>query len=1011
MNSWHEYQRWNQAVASAAFPELEDPSPVYLDLDSDALSVIASGAQYEGEARDGLRDAVRGVTVRGRSFSLDRVWAQHLVWMSGGDQMSPPPTLALLALTVLAAEDMGSAGDDISPLAYYPRLCALLGLPLDAEDVRDEYQRRAEAFWGSLNHWLEELEGLRGTPTAYALRHRYVGLPMSQALVREGDRRKFPIFFTEYGLAPGMELAPEVLEPYLNAWFGRETCPASAALIKLWARPSTRERIASVAAVELMGWDGRIEATDAAQAPLFQRIGLLAQMRQGFMGSSLEIALTLRQLNDQADQDGAMEVEAANGEWLPLTFTPAVASLWRTGYSAGVDTASVLEGVVKIRPAQSLEAEIYAHHPRTIVPLIFDELQSAFLERERLQLNVDSMLLVRAEAKGRRIAAQVAKILSTCARPGFQVHEAFPGLPDDWVLISGVQLFGAPAEKTYNELVPLARDQLTVAGGLRIPSRVRKWSSVAPPEVRVSVESADRLRVVLTEVQTGSQMQSWTSDGGALVIPLDDAGLAVGDYRVALFAGDAPTPLQQATIRLRSADTVDPGWDLAARLTYVLAEPGGPLGAITAMENTTGAEPEVFIDGVLAVGDQGVKAIRTPTTKIPWSVPQEPSYARPLVQVGSPDPSSCVATGAHYLVFPPFFGGHQPRFIEGVCKYCGLVKRSPGWAPRKTGKKQGPQHTHVDVSELPPVEGSLDRLWDGALDALMHLGGGSASVLSAIASQLDGSALFTTAFPARLESLGHIAVERRPDGTPARWEISPTCLAENVDGRLSVTGFWPDALLQQVADIFRDVDGQLVSEGGRNQPTRKWFEGLDASKAALLLNDSLADAVQVTADSSLAMLRALPRLSQVAGELPRTPMPGYVTASRFDVTSASWLETSDTSLPGAYRLKRGFETIDVFRSEADVQEGLAARASVYLTKHLAANAESKTLVIYVPPKKSLYLPRGCDLPGLYARAIVVASGSLPSQVRIQVGKDKRPCLGYGHISSAIASLLTTLLTS
>ena len=101
--------------------------------------------------------------------------------------------------------------------------------------------------------------------------------------------------------------------------------------------------------------------------------------------------------------------------------------------------------------------------------MIFDELQAAFIEQERLQLNVDSILLVRGQASGNPLASKIVEILKSCARPGFSVENSFEGLPDGWVLIAGVQLFGAPPISTYNELVPLARDQLTITRRIAYP--------------------------------------------------------------------------------------------------------------------------------------------------------------------------------------------------------------------------------------------------------------------------------------------------------------------------------------------------------------------------------------------------------------------------------------------------------------------------------------------------------------------------------------------------------------
>lgn len=973
------------------------------------LAEIAARAGHNGGAREGLRDAVLGVTTAGGWFSLAEMGRRENDWRTEKGVDEPPPCLAFLALTVLAAEDMGAAEDGFNYNAYYARLSSLLELPPESQEVRSQYMTYAEPLWRDLNRWLERQEGRRGTPTAYALSFRYVGLPLSQALVREGDRRKFPVFFAQFGLPAGSELAPEVLERYLDAWFAGEASPVSASLKKLWGRGSARERIATVAAVELAGWDGTVEAGHAPEASSVQRAALMAQLRRGFLGESLDLALTVRAAPDD-DIASGVEVESADGEWMPVAFVPAAANVWRTSYSGDIDVGSVLEGVVRMRTATGAD-RLIRHHPRSIVPLVLDELQAAYVEAERLQLNVDSMVLVRTSAQGRPLAANVVKILETCARPGFTVHDHLAGLPDGWTLIAGVQLFGSPGTGTsYNELVPLARDQLTIAGGMRIPSRIRKWSVVAPPELRASVASEARLSIVLSDGEDRKrELHRWSSEGGALVAPLAEALLGVGDYGVALFAGDAKSPLQQATVRLRSAAEQDAGWGLAPRLVYGLTEPGGPIGALTACELSDDM-PEVLVDGAVAQGEhpaQPSDVLKAPTSLV-WT-PKGESAPLPVVRVGRPDAGSCVVTGAHHLEYPTFMGGWQPRYIEGVCKYCGLVKRSPGWIPRNGYRKPvaagGP---HVEVTDLPPVDDVPARQWDAAFDAVMHLGGGSASALASLASQIDGSALFTNSFPTWLEALGHIAVERAPDGTPERWEVSPSCLVARGDDSVELVGFWPEPLIQELMDVADLGDDHLRRIPADGQPTRRLLDGVDVDVIATAAQDS--ELSSVTWDVTGQMLQALPPLSAVAADLSRRPMPGFSQAERFDVDSASWVQASDVSIPGGYRLARGFERLYIFRSPDDVAAGEAVQGSAYLVKHLAANALGRSLTVHVPKHGFLAVPLGSDLPGLYARALVLASGTLPRAMGLTGGGVKRRCLVYSSVNRGQADLLATLLS-
>jgi hypothetical protein len=256
-----------------------------------------------------------------------------------------------------------------------------------------------------------------------------------------------------------------------------------------------------------------------------------------------------------------------------------------------------------------------------------------------------------------------------------------------------------------------------------------------------------------------------------------------------------------------------------------------------------------------------------------------------------------------------------------------------------------------------------------------------------------------------MEALGHLAIERLPDGSPTRWEISPSCLVPVAEG-LELIGFWPDLLVKEILGLLEPLGGRLVQTPAEGRPSRRRIEGVDGDVAAR----HLGDRVTLPIEAASAMLAALPMLSSLRRALPREPMPGFTRAERFDISSSTWLVTNDPSMPGAYRLSRGFERLHVYRSAQDVEAGHAARGSAYLVKHLAANQARKSLAIYLPTRQAIVVPRGCDLPGLYARAAVLASGELPTSGKINLGELKRDCLVYPGISQDQADLLVTLLS-
>ncbi|WP_327141276.1 hypothetical protein [Nocardia sp. NBC_01327] len=986
-------------MAEVVYPVTSDMTPAYLDLEADVLRKIAAIAWYEGsDPRLRLSEAIRAVAISERgTFSLKELASETHSWPRAA--VEPPPCLAFLALTVLAAEDMGNAAESLAPRAYYARLARLLSLSDDDAALRNQYRMHAEFFWDCVNVWLVNLGGERGLPTAYSLSYRHVGLPMSQALVREGDRQKFPGMFAQFGLNPGARLAPEDLIPYLNTWLASESGASN--LRRLWQRPGSHDKIAAIAAIELSNWNGLSQDSTSTSVP--RRALLVATVRTGFLGSSLDLFLGLRPLGNV--MDGQMEVRGASGDWVPLRFSRGTAGIWRTAYTETIDFGSVLDGLVRIRHHGDGDSDGsgYKRLPKAVVPFIYDELELAYVQSERLQLGADAIVLVR-QGTGRASTSavvEVEKTLNECARPGFSKHQIMAGLPPGWTLFAGVQLFRAPVTQTrIDELVPLARNQLTIAGGLRIPSRVRKWSTFEPPEVRATVQSETQLRVTLSKSLQTECIQDWSSDTGTLAADLNDLALPDGDYEVALYTGSKKTPTQQASLRLRSSYTVDPARSSAPRLRFSLAT---PMGVLTASEK---APEDAFVDGLVThQGESGVTATVRATAEIFWSNPPKVAE-RPTVRIGTPDPKSCVVTGAHFIQLPPALGGRAPRWIQGVCTSCGMVTRYPGWLPRWGGTKSHDEMAppQMTISNLVPVADEPVN-WDAAQDVLMHMGGGPFASLESLAIQLEGSALFVINFARSLEALGHIAIERDDLGRPLRWQMSPACLAQTANGSYRLTGLWPADARESLVGSFANHIVTVRSEHG---PTETFLVGIDEASAERVARHNAA---QVAHDAGASLLAALPRLSAVSECLPRSAMPGFDAAARFDLDSANWMPTDDPSRSGAYRLRRGFETLYIYRSTTDIEKGSTAITRPNLAKHLAAAEIGRTFVLYNEPSQSLLSPNGCELPGLYARATVALAGCLPETKRITIGNNKRNCLSYASVDRHCADLIVTLLTT
>jgi hypothetical protein len=979
--AWTTFDRWNQAVVDVVYTPEKAGLPVYLDMDEDVLAQIAASADFEGaDPQYALLESVRGTLdlrpwgdVFHAHMRRVRRWRRQTRTRLAGQPLDAPPVLPLLAVLTLAAENMGS-DSDFAAHAYYPRLYKLFGVytPEVQAHVQEHYRACAENLWGALNQWLEALDGALGTPTAYALSFRYVGLPMSQALVRAADRRKLPDLFRLFGLAPGMQMAPDDMTRLLEGWVGQDPSPVSNQFRYAFAKANAKERIAEVVANELLSWDGTgAEGPAQGAPPVAARI--IAGLRT-FPVLALEVGLQAK--FPGVEGPAAVSVASAVGEAPEIDFAPSAAGWLTARRLAGVDMGSLLSGLLVLQEKDS--GATATRRPRSLVTLRRDELLGTFTEVERVQLGEDCLLLVRDE-KG--LAGKVAEALEQVARPGHTRVDGAPGLPEGWVLFRDVQVMAVGTKDlgaALNALVPIVTSQLTLAEGLKLPGRIRKFSTLDPPEIRAITQNADSLRVTLVanEEDPAAVSETWTSSSAALVVPLDSLSLGDGDYTIQLFEGDAKKPRQQSILRLRSSDTVDAFlWEQSPRLVYDLGRSGwGALSAAPYVEDVVD-----FVEGPFTAGDG--EAVQSPVTAdIWWAKPKPTALQASAVAavVASPDPKSCIVTGAHYLELPTFYGKATGQTIDGVCKYCGLVKRLPAWAPRfKHGGGGAQQLLSLDVSQLEAVQ-KEKPFWGAAMDGLIHVGGGPIGHLERLALQVEGSSLFVDEFLRGLEALGHIQVERDAELRGTSFECSANYLAGLADREEYVaTGCWSRGALAALRREVQQLGGSFkATRGAHGGPTRWAVLGLDHAAAQAAAQAAQPGAV-VVPDAARAMLPMVDFLSTIRSSLKHVFLPGAKRTERFHLPSSSWVGAERVDSPGAYRLQASFMSLYVHASAQDVTDGRARLATAQLSKHLAALEDGRTLLAYDAGQQHLLVPVGAELPGLMGRVAVLCSGHLP----------------------------------
>ena len=534
-------------------------------------------------------DAVEAALCEAVAATLDRsegsatVFARHMArtrrW-ARTDRKEVPPFLALLATFAIAAEQM-TAEDGMAANNYFGRLRRVFDWRPNDPPLEQAYRRVAERLWGELNRWLVELDGRRGLPTAFALSHRYVGLSVSQALIRSTDHERLKVFFRQYGFAPGSDVPPQDLVPVLSDWFASAHCPISAGLQRLWKQGQARERIAQAAAVSLTSWDGSVR--ERSDDPTTKSAGVLALTLElgGFPRRRFGLS-GLFYLPDPSVPRSAIVLSASPEATIELI--PDLPGALGLGRDSMLHAGDVLEGVLRVRDRRS--QAVLERRPRRLVVFREDDLSRRWIETPQVMLGDSVRLLVQDSLLDR-----LKEALAVVARPGWAVAPPAPDQPDGWTVLTGVEIFSPPGDlvKTSSlddlaPLIPLTSSQLKIAGGFALPGRIRgKWHSWSPPEVRAVSDTSGGFTVRVIDTRrfddagheaSEEVLVEWPDEGtGVVVRSLAELELADGDYRIELVPHGSKEPLSTTTVILRSSDTPDAYlWARAEEIGYAPRE-------------------------------------------------------------------------------------------------------------------------------------------------------------------------------------------------------------------------------------------------------------------------------------------------------------------------------------------------------------------------------------------------------------------------------------------------------
>lgn len=1021
---WDRYDRWNGAFVDVVFWGAEDSQPVYLDVDEGLLARVAKQVGIDGASgeieRTFFADIRSTLNIDVAYRSDGPVFARHREraeqwWRRrrrpDADLTEAPPVIALLAAFSRAAEHM-VRDESFSSTAYLPRLINLLDVKeADVGRMQDSFRRESEFLWGLLNQWIDDAGGAFGLPTAMSIGPRYVGIPMSQALLRESDRQQLERFFEEAHLEPGLVLGTEDMEEHLSDWLASGQAPGS--IKRLWGLKDAKRTLVDSVCQLLTAWTGpsleRRSGEGASGAPSALSANqaiLTARIRRPLVGDTrLSIGFAVRQSGASRQSTSEWIVESAQGaENAVVELEPLTDGLLGLT-SGGIESdESLLTGTLKIRSRAS--GAVADRKSMPLCVFVRSEEAGLFLEVQSARRDAEHLVLVNGAARSPsgKPRFDLDPLLSEIARPGFIKHESLSGLPEGWILYQAVIIERSHSSdsKALACLRPAASTAVVIEGGLRLPGRQERWMEGSEIQVRASSESADLLELELVRLDGGGEdsVGQWRFEDPEAALSLEPSELPHGRYRVGLKAHRGKA-VSQAVRSLIVATSDDPR-PRAAQAEVVLYRPAiqgfpGELSGQLTEEVASHASGVVFpeSDRSGASRDEVDGAIGSPW----WKAPPESRSSIRLAEPAAPD--SCVFTGAHYEVITSPDGS---RLDRGECRMCGRVRMYRKRAPaRRVSDKVST--TVPQVASAPPLARLRPRNMpspDVVLEALTWMQTGSVSEFAGVVRQLEDSALSVHEALIELECTGQVDVARDPNSLRVtHWQIATRQLAQTSADDWAVVGAWGRSARQRLEDNVVDLGGHVVRETGT------WFSpmlvrGLPESDINLLADDMGA---QVAPDAGRALLKSLRPLSEVCQDLGRFTAQGIVDLEWFVPHESTWRPVQLMSQAGAFRSASGFVTSYFLRQPKDIGDGTAARVTAAVAKHAASMP--RPLLGYDAGSQRLLVPLGAELPGLYGRAMSLMSGTPPARVTFE---GTVPCLAYTGIALQDALVLKTLFS-
>lgn len=197
------YLKWNDLLAKHFFSEEKASKEVLLYVNESLIQEL--GKSFDEGVPEFVEAVKNGPPWTNKQGLCQKALEAFENWRSR--ELAYPPYIGYLALFVLA----GGKGGEYAPHAYYPRLWDLLGET--GEKRPPPSFERMIILWDDLEKWSREDQQENFGRFVARIRGNWwkVGLPLSQRLISEDERKALPRLLIYKGFDPADLPSPEVI--------------------------------------------------------------------------------------------------------------------------------------------------------------------------------------------------------------------------------------------------------------------------------------------------------------------------------------------------------------------------------------------------------------------------------------------------------------------------------------------------------------------------------------------------------------------------------------------------------------------------------------------------------------------------------------------------------------------------------------------------------------------------------------------------------------------------------